>query len=137
MDTLLFGAYFKIETTQYVANWDQTQINMQVTGLADTTIGGSVGNFPPTLFSWTGNQWETDWFLVSGSVDLTSLSSFPASATININLQNGALSPTTTLWIDSAYAGAACEPVPEPATMLLFGTGLLGLAGATIRRRKK
>jgi len=29
------------------------------------------------------------------------------------------------------------EPVPEPTTMLLFGTGLAGLAGKKIRRKKK
>ena len=29
------------------------------------------------------------------------------------------------------------DPVPEPATMLLFGTGIVGLAGNRIRKKKK
>jgi hypothetical protein len=33
-------------------------------------------------------------------------------------------------------SGGTTGPVPEPATMVLFGTSLVGLAGAVRRRRK-
>jgi hypothetical protein len=37
--------------------------------------------------------------------------------------------------LDAANFSATTSPVPEPGTMLLFGTGLAGLAG--VARRKK
>ena len=38
-----------------------------------------------------------------------------------------------TVWADWSPA----QPVPEPATILLFGIGIVGLAGSRIRRKKK
>ncbi|MBU0966271.1 MAG: PEP-CTERM sorting domain-containing protein [Proteobacteria bacterium] len=39
--------------------------------------------------------------------------------------------------IDNVVVNGTSAPVPVPATMLLFGTGLAGLVGSRIRRSKK
>ncbi len=43
--------------------------------------------------------------------------------------------PSVSAWVVSPTV--ISSPVPEPATMLLFSTGLVGLAGISFRRRKK
>jgi hypothetical protein len=38
---------------------------------------------------------------------------------------------------DELYYGVSPQPVPEPTTIALLGIGLVGLAGAEVRRRRK
>ena len=138
-DTLYFGAYFSFITNNIGGgNWDQAQINMQIAGLPDTTIGGSVSSFQ-------GLSWEpvtpgsathrSNWILLAGTVDILGIS-LPAASSINISLQN--FNPANTrVNVDSAYAGVKPTPVPEPGTLLLLGSGLLGLLGFARRKSQK
>lgn len=85
------------------------------------------------------------WSWVNGNV--------PGSATPNLNSLTGIefhgaiqflgslssiswSSPQNEDW-HGFTVGVPGSPVPEPATMLLFGTGIIGLAGAVRRRRKQ
>jgi hypothetical protein len=137
VNTLVYGAYFKIYTNTLSGNWDQAQISMQVAGNGSGVIGGSIANFgsivgDPNLFTFDAGlgAYVSPWFLLYGTIDTSAVGL--TTAGINISLQNYA-DPLTKLFVDDAFAGQAT--VPEPSTLLLLGSGLVGLVG--YRRRKR
>ena len=55
-----------------------------------------------------------------------------ATESDNPALNNGPVDYTMTFYVETS----ATSPVPEPATMLLFGTGLIGITGYGKRKKK-
>ncbi|MHC4822335.1 MAG: PEP-CTERM sorting domain-containing protein [Planctomycetota bacterium] len=69
--------------------------------------------------------WITMNFQVQGTWDL-------ATTEMLIQGQNGPDGMST-----QCITGANCSVVPEPSTVLLLGTGLLGITGFGLRRRRE
>jgi len=107
-------------------NVSDQAIDLSSTPLVDTFYGSG-----PT--SWNGASGQLTMFGGApsehgGIVDLSGLS-----------IDRVDLSYSTATWDGFSFgiANNKVAPVPEPATMLLFGTGLAGLVGTRIRREKK
>ncbi len=101
-------------------------------------------NSPDVAYNWFSDQSLNQ--LVDGTsadTDIEHVLVFNTSPLTHTILLDDQLGGGDRDFRDMIVGGFTCDmtpvaaPVPEPATMLLFGTGLAGLAGFTSKKRKK
>ena len=132
---LLFGAYDASAPVSSV-DWKRDEDNLKADG-----VGGYFDfYFDFVTGDFIGGEEVTIWLDYAGGVDLTANSFNFGSMPLD---GNNFLTAAHVQSIDifgndnegSGWIAGGGTPVNEPATMLLFGTGLVGLAG--FRRGKK
>ncbi len=95
-------------------------------------LGVTSGSYDHTFDLTLAASWNPDFITASGGTPADAEAAFAASlaaGTAYLNIHS-------TVFPGGEIRGFLL-PVPVPATMLLFGTGLAGLAGTRLRRKKQ